>query len=158
MKLRHVHPGDTADIVALGRELHASSWYARLDYDPARIAALIDQVIALPTMFGVVLEAADGRIAGFFCAAEAEHIFGQSRYACDIAIYVAPRARGGRGFVRMIRAYETWCRIRGIDEIHLGVSSGLQHSRTVQMFSRLGFNSTATSCRKMCVSAQSGPA
>jgi GNAT superfamily N-acetyltransferase len=151
VKLRHPHPGDTGQLVALGRDMHAESWYRDFDYDEAKVQQLIDQVIHAPAMLGLVLEGDHGRIVGFLAAAETEHFFGFDRYAVDIALYVAPEHRGGPGFVRMVKAYEAWCRIRRVKEMHLGVSSGLDHPKTVRLFEKLGYTSTATASRKKCV-------
>jgi GNAT superfamily N-acetyltransferase len=151
VKLRHPNPGDTDQLVALGRQMHAESWYSDLDYSEAEVRGLLDLLAESPFMLGLVLEGENGAIAGFFAAAETSHFFGSDRYASDIAIYVAPEHRGGPGFVRMVKAYEAWCRIRGVKQIHLGVSSGLDHPKTVRLFEKLGYTSTVTACRKKCV-------
>lgn len=151
MKLRHPNPGDMDQIMALGRRLHAEGWYASLDYDPETLRETLDHAMAADNMLALVLEAADGKLAGFFLAAETRHFFGRDHYACDLACYVAPEHRGGPGFVRMVRAYEAWCRIRGVREIHIGVSSGVTAERTARMFTKLGYSTPAMAFRKKCV-------
>lgn len=151
MKLRHPNPGDMEQILSLGRLMHAESWYADLDFDDDTVIRLVEASMTSEKLLALVLEASDGTIAGFFCAAETEHFFGTDRYACDIATFVAPAHRGGPGFVRMIRAYEAWCRIRGVKEIHIGFSSGVTPEKTQGLYARLGFTNPVTAWRKKCV-------
>lgn len=151
MKLRHPNPGDHDQLVALGRALHQESWYRDFDFDPAKMIELVELATASPTMLPLVLETAGGRIAGFFLAAETTHFFGKDRYACDVAIYIAPEHRGGPGFLRMMKAYEAWCRIRGVKEINIGVSSGIAQGPTQKLYEKLGFHQTAVAYRKKCV-------
>lgn len=151
MKLRHPNPGDIAQLLPLGRLMHAESWYRDFDFDEKTVLLLIDQAMHAPTMLALVMEANDGTIAGFFVAAETTHFFGTDRYACDVAIYVAPEHRGGPGFVRMVRAYEAWCRIRGVKEIHLGLSSAVTPEKTRRLYEKLGYGTPVAGYRKKCV-------
>lgn len=151
MRLRHPNPGDAPELVALARRLHAESWYCDLAFSEENAIQLIDRAIHAPDMLGLVLEAADGTVIGFLAAACARHAFCDSLYACDLALYVAPEHRGGPGLVRMIRAYEAWCRIKGVSEILIGVSSGIDIERTGRLYGKLGYGDPVVAYRKKCV-------
>lgn len=151
MKLRHPNPGDMGQLVTLAGLMHRESWFRDFDFDPAAVEAFITRAMEADFMLALVLEAAGGGIAGFFCAAEATHFFGRDRYACDVAVYVHPDHRGGPGFVRMMKAYEAWCRIRGVREIHIGLSTGIELEKTARLYEKLGYADPVTGYRKKCV-------
>lgn len=151
MRLRHPNPGDREQILALGSRLHAEGWYRDFDFDGEILWETIEQAMVQPNMLGLVLETEAEQLVGFLLAAETNHFFGRDRYACDMALYVAPEQRGGPGFVRMIRAYEAWCRIRKVKEIQVGISSDLASQSTLSMYQRMGYTLNAFGLRKKCV-------
>lgn len=151
MRLRHPNPADEDPLAGLARAMHAESWYAGFDFDEARVRQFITEVQSAPHFLALVAETEKGEIVGFFCAAEMEHYFGHDRYACDICTYVHPKHRGGMAFQRMIAAYEAWCRIRGVKEIHVGFSSGVTLDKVQRYYQRLGYASPVMAWRKKCV-------
>lgn len=150
MKLRLAHPGDVERLIALGRKMHEESWYRDFDFDDAKVREFIGLTFDNPAYLGLVLEHEDKPI-GFFWAAETEHFFGHDKYACDIVFFIEPEHRGGMAATRMIRAFEAWCRIRRVKEIHIGTSTGVATERTVKFFTKMGFHSPAMGFRKKCV-------
>lgn len=151
MKLRHPSPGDVDELVVLARGMHAESWYASFDFDEGRVRQFIEEVRMADHFLALVAEDAGGLLVGFFVAAEMQHYFGRDRYACDICTYVAPVARGSAAFPRMIAAYEAWCRIRGVKEIHVGFSSAVTLPRVQRLYQKLGYHSPVMAWRKKCV-------
>ena len=151
MKLRHPNPGDLAEIVALARLMHQESWFHGFDFDDQKVVDLIRAAMEDERYFPLVLEANDGGLGGFFLAAETEHFFGKDRYACDMALYLLPWVRGGVWFLRIMRAYEAWCAYRGVQEIHVGFSTGVNNKVTPNLYRRLGYESTVNAFRKKCV-------
>ena len=151
MKLRHPNPGDIDELLAAAHAMPRESWYAEFDFDAETVEGFICGVMDQPHILALVAETEAGEIAGFFCAAEMEHFFGHDRYACDLCTYVAPRWRGSQAFPRMIAAYEAWCRIRGVREIHVGFSSGVTLDKVQRLYQRLGYHSPLMAWRKKCV-------
>lgn len=131
--------------------MHAESWYGSFDFDREKVRTFIRAVTKEPQFLALVAEDRDGRIVGFFVAAIMDHWFGHDRYACDICTYVAPDARGSLAFPRMIAAYEAWCRIRNVREIHVGFSSAVQLEKVQRYYQRLGYHSPVMAWRKKCV-------
>lgn len=150
MKLRLAHPGDTETLISLGRRMHEESWYRDFDYDDAKVREFIGLTLDNPAYLGLVLEREE-QIVGFLWAAETEHFFGREKYACDIVFFIAPEHRGGMAAVRMVRAFEAWCRIRRVKEIHIGTSTGVATERTMKFYEKMGFHSPAQGFRKKCV-------
>lgn len=151
MKLRHPNPGDVDTLVRLARAMHLESWYASFDFSEAKVRRFIAEAMDAPHFLALVAEDTNAEIAGFFVAAEIEHYFGLDRYACDVCTYVTPTARGSVAFRRMIAAYEAWCRIRNVKEIHVGFSSGVTLDKVQRYYQRLGYGSPVMAWRKKCV-------
>ena len=148
MRLRHPNPGDRDQMVRLARLMHEESWYRDFTFDEARIDAALHQCYTNPDWLALVLEDKDGRIVGFFVGIVTEHFFSTDRYACDLAFYIAPDKRGGMGAIRLLKAYEAWCRIKNVAEIHIGISTDINQERTAQLFQSMGFHSPAMGFRK----------
>jgi GNAT superfamily N-acetyltransferase len=151
VKLRHPNPGDVDALVRLARAMHLESWYAGFDFSEAKVRRFIDEIMEASHFLALIAEDRDSQIVGFFVAAEMEHYFGNDRYACDVCTYVAPDARGSVAFKRMIAAYEAWCRIRNVKEIHVGFSSGVTLDKVQRYYQRLGYASPLMAWRKKCV-------
>lgn len=151
MKLRHPSPLDVPVLLDLAREAHAESWYADFAFDAGKAERTIHAALEADDALPLVVETANGQIAGFFLAAITEHYFSRCRFACDVVIYVAPAHRGGPAFAKMIQAYEAWCRIKGVEEVVLGFSSGSMGEKVSAMYRRLGYQQNATAWRKKCV-------
>lgn len=151
MKLRHPNPLDIEGIIRLAKEMHAESWYSSFDFDEVKMRNFVEDLCGDTEFLALVLEHEKDGIVGFLLAADMEHFFGRDRYACDIAIYMTPAHRGGIGAMRMIKAYEAWGRIRGVKEIHLGISTGVAVERTGKFYQKLGYHSPVMGYRKKCV-------
>lgn len=151
MKLRHPNPLDIEGILRLAKEMHAESWYSSFDFDETKMRGFVEDLCGDTEFLALVLEHEEDGVVGFLLAADTEHFFGRDRYACDIALYMTPKHRGGIGVMRMIKAYEAWGRIRGVKELHLGISTGIAAERTGKFYERLGYHSPVMAYRKKCV-------
>jgi GNAT superfamily N-acetyltransferase len=157
VKLRHPNEGDWAHILPVARQLHEESWFRNFDFDPDMARQFFDACLFDPMFFAIVAEQ-EGVIAGFFVAAATRHIFGRDLYACDMLFYLAPEHRSGMTAARMIRAYEAWCRIKKVKEIHIGVSSGISTERTAEFYRRMGYGDPLMAFRKLCILPPRTPA
>lgn len=151
MKVRHPNPGDWKQVLELAEAMHAESWFAEFDFDPSKVQQIFETLLEKPDWLGIVAENMAGELVGFFAAAEVEHFFGRDRYACDLVHYIKPAYRGGLAARRFVKVYEAWCRIRGVREIHVGVSTGRNPERIEKFYQRLGYHSPAVGLRKKCV-------
>lgn len=128
--------------------MHEESWYRDFKFVPDRVDAVLHQCFTNPDWLALVLEEEDGRVVGFFCAVATEHFFSTDRYACDLAFYIEPEKRGGMIAVRVIKAYEAWCRIKQVVEVHIGISTDVDAARTAAFYQKMGFHSPAMGFRK----------
>lgn len=155
--IRHPNEGDFPQVLELCRRAHAESWFSEFDFNEGKVRAIFDACIFQPDWVAWVSQSAL-QLTGFFAACAADHFFGTDKYAIDLVSYVAPEARKGLTFKRMVEHYEAWCAHKGVKEIHLGVSSGRNTERTVEFYERLGFGSALVAMRKKCVASVTSPA
>lgn len=136
MNLRMATLDDLPAIVVLGRQMHASSTYAPMDYDPDRVketvACLLDK-----SQFVVVAEDTNGQVVGGMLGTVTQSWFGQDMVANDLALFVSQDARGGMAAVRLLKAFVQWAKLAGAKQIRPGVTTG--HVRAEQLFDKLGF-------------------
>jgi GNAT superfamily N-acetyltransferase len=151
MKVRHPNPGDWEGVLDLARQMHRESWFSEFDFAEGKVQQLFEALLERPDWLGIVAENMGGELVGFFAAATVEHFFGHDTYACDLVNYVLPNYRNGLAARRFVKVYETWCRIRGVKEIHVGVSTGRNAERIQEFYEKLGFHSPAVGLRKKCV-------
>jgi GNAT superfamily N-acetyltransferase len=151
VKLRHPSPLDLDTLVEMGRAAHAETWYASLPYDPERTRATVTAAMEDQNALPLVVETSSGEIAGFMIGVVSNHLFSSGRYACDLVLYVSPRWRGTSAFVRMVRAYEAWCRIKRVDEIILGHSSDVNAAGVPELYRGMGYEPNLRAYRKKCV-------
>ena len=130
---------DIPVMIALGAEMHTESRYSNLDFDPARLWALGDQIMANPESYLSVVYEKDGEVIGLCVGYAAPHFFGNDLTSGDFAIYVLPGHRKGMVGVKLVKAYDDWCVRKGVKEPLLGVSAGITPDRIGQLYERLGY-------------------
>lgn len=149
MLVRDATQNDIDAVMEMGRAMHAESPHlSGLDYDEAKVLDLIKFLIDNPAAGGVLVAETAGRIVGMVLFVVAEHFFGKDRYAADLCVYLRPENRGGTGFLRLIRAFETRADQMGVSEKLLGISTGVHPERTAAALTRLGYGRASIGLRK----------
>lgn len=136
MKLRMATPDDLPALAVLGREMHETSSYAPMDYDPERLKETISDLMN-KSQFVVVAEATNGEVIGGMLGVVTQSWFGRDMVANDLALFVAGDARGGMAAFKMMKAFVQWAKLAGAKQIRPGVTTG--HVRAEKLFERLGF-------------------
>lgn len=136
MKLRMATPDDLPALAVLGREMHETSSYAPMDYDPERLKETISDLMN-KSQFVVVAEATNGEVIGGMLGVVTQSWFGRDMVANDLALFVAGDARGGMAAIKMMKAFVQWAKLAGAKQIRPGVTTG--HVRAEKLFERLGF-------------------
>jgi L-amino acid N-acyltransferase YncA len=136
MKLRMATIDDLPAMAVLGREMHATSSYAPMDYDPERLKETITDMMN-KSQFVVVTEDTNGEVIGGMVGMVTQSWFGRDMVANDLALFVAGNARGGMAAIKMMKAFVHWAKLAGAKQIRPGVTTG--HERAEQLFERLGF-------------------
>jgi GNAT superfamily N-acetyltransferase len=157
MTIRFATHADIPAAVALGAHMHSLTRFARLPYQPERVAAALAHVVAhaaptappgAPHKY-VFLLACSGtqqqqptQLVGGLIAVLEQHIFSQLVTASVMHYDVLPQARMGGHGVRLLKALEQWCINRGVAEINLGINSGGEFERVGRFMQRVGYTPT----------------
>lgn len=136
MKLRMATVDDLPALAVLGREMHETSSYAPMDYDPERLKETISELMN-KSQFVVVAEDTNGEVIGGMAGMVTQSWFGRDMVANDLALFVTGDARGGMAAIKMMKAFVHWAKLAGAKQIRPGVTTG--HARAEKLFERLGF-------------------
>lgn len=134
-------PVDQYDILAmeeLARRMHAEGAFRGLDYDVRKVLAIGKQVLNDPNFFGVLCEH-NGEIIGLMICYVTEFYFGKDKIAQDMVLYIDETRRGGVGALRMIERYVEWAVEKGVKEIQLGQTVGINAETVAKLYAHAGF-------------------
>lgn len=142
MTIRLARLEDVDALVALGARMHALTRFRALDYQPAKVARALADVIAKGQHKYVFLIATsgDGCIVGGLLGVLEQHLFSDQLTASVMHFDVLPEARMGGHGVRLLRALETWCANRKVVEIAFGINSGEDLERLGRFAQRMGYS------------------
>lgn len=131
---------DVPAIVRQALDFNALTPYAaHIVFDPARIAAVAQQLIDSPQ--GLMLVAKrDGEVVGMLAAALSVHPFSGEIHATEMAWWMTPSTRGGRAAYRMFRQYFAWARAHAADVIQMVAPD----SPSARFYVRCGFTPVET--------------
>jgi GNAT superfamily N-acetyltransferase len=125
MSIRFAKLADVPALVQLGRHMHAITRFKTLQYDEARVAKTLGA--ALTNNDGryvcFVSEDSQGQVVGGLLAVLEKHIFSQQLTASIMHYDVLPAKRMGGYGVRLLKAFEQWCKNRQVAEINFGINS-----------------------------------
>lgn len=133
-----MRPEDAPELVRLGQMLHDTSSYASQPYDPAKVETFLLGLSAVDQ--GVVYVAdVDGRIVGGMAGGIVDQWFADYKTAFDYSVFVDPKHRNGLVSLKLLHAFFEWAKIKGADEIRLGITTGLHLQGTSELYRWLGF-------------------
>lgn len=141
MTIRLACPEDVDALVALGERMHGLTRFRTLDYDRARVARALADVITRGQHRYVCLVAqgAEGVLVGGLLGVLEQHIFSQRLIANVMHFDVLPEARMGGHGVRLLKAFERWAANRKVTEIGFGVNSGEHLPQLSRFAQRMGY-------------------
>ena len=142
--LRPANKSDIPAMVELGAMHVASCSYKDFAYDRAKTAKALSDLMDKHG-FAVVAEQ-DGKIVGGMVGDVVEMWFSTTRLGIEHIIFIHPKYRGPRMAVRLIAAWEKWCKIQKCEYIQASVTSG--HFGAANLYARLGFEYVGPNFRK----------
>lgn len=123
----------------MGQELHRESpSFRRRRFAPDKLRALAEQCLVHPDWVGLMAWVEDEPI-GIFVGFIAEDWFGPDRYAADLTFWVRPQSRGSTAAYRLLLAFEKWAEDRGVEEIRVGISTGISVEQATRFYLKAGF-------------------
>lgn len=135
MHVRQATHSDIPAIVELLLAMKRQSAYCTIPHDLERVRATIRRCISSPQGYAGVVEFRDKPGAVLLGVAD-QLWWGPRRYTSDIAYYSAAPGAG----ILLVRDFIGWSwKQRGVIEVLLGQSSGIELAGTDQFFTALGF-------------------
>lgn len=137
MTIRRYPPDRLDEALALGRAMHGESRFRQLDFSAQRVAALL----ARPNVFCAFSIAGNGATTGFFLGVAQPLWFSGELHGFDLALYLKPehRNRRTRDAVRLVQAFEQFCREQGCAEINLGSTAEIAPESARRLYAALGY-------------------
>lgn len=129
MSIRFAKLSDVPALVQMGKHMHAITRFKTMVYDEARVAQTLSAALSQGNGHGsgryvcFVSEDSQGQVVGGLLAVLEKHIFSQQHTASIMHYDVLPDKRMGGYGVRLLKAFEQWCKNRQVAEINFGINS-----------------------------------
>ena len=139
MSLTKLTIAHVPELLRLARIMHAESHYSHVPFSGTKAQAGIERMLASDDYFaeGLVF---NGSVRGAMIGCVYEQWWSEHPFACDVALFVSPDARGGLLAKRLIESFKQWC---GPDVVkELGLNTGIAHDRVTVLFNHCGFTQT----------------
>ena len=142
MPIRFATVKDLPALVDLGRAMHGHTRFKAFDYDGSRVASACHHIIEHGQNKYVFMVATDstGLIVGCLIAVLEQHIFSVQITASVMHYDVLPEKRMGGYGVRLLKAFEQWCKNRKVVEINLGINSLTEMDSVGQFVRKMGYS------------------
>lgn len=136
-KVRAATAADMPAMVSLGEIMHAEGRYRAVGFDRGKVA----QMLALAMQEGIVLVAeSGGELVGGVALLIVPYWFSATeRMASDLALFVAPGARGGAAAVKLVSTATDAAIRAGAREVVFSSSVGIDPERFGQFMTHMGF-------------------
>lgn len=138
MLIRPFVAQDLDACIKLGSMMHQESVYRHQPFSRDRLAFLAHLCLTNPDYACFVAER-DDELVGLMVGLVGQNFFADSKYAADLALYVAPQHRGSTAAVRLIIEFSKWAEASGCNEIHCGVTTGINDEVGGKIYKRFGF-------------------
>ena len=141
--IRQATQDDTPALVALGRDMHAESNYASIDYCPEHVARFLAWL--RDSEHGLVAVAVEGdTVIGYLLGLAVPAWFGNGKdlIAEELGLYVRPSARRAGVALELARAYKDWGLALGARQLRAGSSAGEAGHAAGRLYEGLGFDYT----------------
>lgn len=141
-EVRRATPDDVPAMVAMGRALHDESpRYRDMPFSERKLVDLAARLrgTLLSEDAAMFVATAGDALVGMAVVVTQPRFFNDERFLTDLTVYVKPEHRGGRAFLRLVNAWETWAVQQGVLDLAIGVSTEINAQATVCAYERLGY-------------------
>ena len=136
--IRNATLDDIPEALELAREMHQESRAAKFDFSEYRVATLLEQLITGDD--GIVLvNEVNNRINGGLIAQVFTQYWGYTKSSQDLALFLTKEARGGIVYLKFIKEYVRQAKLKGVEDILIGVTSGINTDMVDSLYKYAGF-------------------
>lgn len=127
---------DIPEMILMLKALRSESPEYRFidDEEEEYVTLSLEAMFSSGSLIGVI-ESGKGIMFG----AVYRHWYKSTPDAAEQILYVSPEHRKGILAVRLIKEFENACRNAGAEVLGVGVTTGIQEDRTVNLYKRLGY-------------------
>jgi len=137
--VRRFEPQDLEECILLGAMMHEESVFRDQPFSRDRLAFLAHLCVTNQDYACFVAER-NGQVVGLMVGLKGQHFFSDSKYAADLALYVAPHHRGSTAAIRLVIEFSKWAEASGCNEIRCGVTTGINDEVGGKIYKRFGFH------------------
>lgn len=135
---------DLSSIVKLAQEAHLASRFSHITFAPAKVEKEVQYALEHERSRAIFFAESRNSLVGMLGCSAGEFHIGVNYYLTTIhMLYVqnAHRTRlsGGKAAIGLLQAVEAWSRSRGVSEIILNATAGIESKRTDKLMTHLGF-------------------
>lgn len=138
MLIRKFAATDLEVCIELGSMMHQESVFRNQPFSRDRLALLAHLCLTNPDYICFVAER-HGQVIGLMVGISGYNFFADSKYAADLALYVAPQHRGSTAAVRLVIEFSKWAEASGCNEMRCGVTTGINDELGGKIYRRFGF-------------------
>jgi GNAT superfamily N-acetyltransferase len=138
MNIRTLEVEDLDACIRIGSMMHAESVYHVHPFSDDRLRFLAHMCFTDPNYVCLVAER-DDEIVGLMVGISGQNFFAETRYAADLALYVAPKHRGSTAAIRLVIEFTKWAQSLGCNELRCGVTTGINDEVAIKLYKRFGF-------------------
>ncbi len=147
MNIRFATLADIAVCVELGYRIHRSTRLSRFPYEREVVEKNLRSLIITGQQHRrshclLLAEDLDGVVVGALIGCIESHLFSSRPIANLLAYGVVPGHRMSGAAVRLLKSFVEWAKRRGVDEVNIGVNSGIAIDRTDRFMKKMGFAKT----------------
>lgn len=144
MPIRFATLQDVPALVELGRQMHAITRFHTLRFDGDQVRQALEAMLTKGQDKYVLFVAASsqGAVVGGLLAVLETHVFSRQLTASIMHYDVLPQHRMAGYGLRLLKAFEQWCKNRHVVEINFGINSGVDTERLGRFARKLGYLKT----------------
>lgn len=125
--------------LALGQRMHAESSYSFLPFSLAKARRFLKDAISNSATSCALVAQQDDEVIGMLVGSLEEYLFCYSKAAVDHVLYVDSAHRRSGAGAMLIRAFQSWARAQGAQELCLGVSAEIAKACPDRLYVQHGF-------------------
>lgn len=139
---------DAPAALELCRDLHRESLLAYLPFSERKVLDMFARALALPeeTFFWVVER--DGVLVGSMYGVVVGYFGCEGTMATEKWVHALPQHRGGGAATSLVKQFIRWAHERGVREVAISPSTGIQTERTARWLEHLGFDRIGVTLKK----------
>ncbi len=147
MNIRFATLADIPAVVELGYRIQRTTRLSRFPYERDVAEKNLRSLIITGQQHRrshclLLAEDAGGLVVGALIGCIESHLFSHRPIANLIAYGVIPGHRMTGVAVRLLKVFVDWAKRRGVDEVNVGVNSGVDIERTDRFLKKMGFAKT----------------